>query len=134
MNFQNLIDMIFISSGSGLLKQSDFTNPTFILVLCETHFTLDCYPAEYHISNSSMSVEIKLIYLLSVLSICTIHFSGENDEILQYPLHKCRLLRIMTINVRGSYRAICTNYPFRNFHKDFASNVQSKKVWDDYRH
>lgn len=57
-------------------KRQYFTNPIFISVLCEKRFTLDCYPAEYHIYDS-MSVEIKMKCLLPVAVpiIFTIHFT-----------------------------------------------------------
>lgn len=59
-------------------KRQDFTKPTPYTVLCEKHFTPDCYPAEYHIKKS-MGLGVKKKCLLPI-AVPTIHFAGAIDN------------------------------------------------------
>ena len=62
-------------------KRKDFTTPTIHSVLCEKHFTADCYPMEYSLKKS-VGITVKRKSLLKD-AVPSIHFSGTvNSSIL----------------------------------------------------
>jgi hypothetical protein len=61
-------------------KRRDFSCPTPNSVVCEKHFSPNCYPLEYSLKKSvGMSIKRKLLLRNAVP---TIHFAGDSKSVL----------------------------------------------------